>query len=223
MSEIAKYNEVIARLGKKPEKKHIKVNTQARGAKYIPIGIIEAQLDNVYSGLWQIKNFRWEVIVNEIIGSLELHVFIPDVGWIIREGAGAVPIQLAKGSSVTQVDKKIYNTLVKDFPHLKSECLKNASKSLGVLFGRDLNRKSDDIYQPDLNTPDNEMILDWQMVKIDALLHNSTIETNIKEGIEAEVPNMTSKRANNCITYLKDNQKPTLKEDLDNRINEPGT
>jgi hypothetical protein len=40
----------------------------------------------------------------------------------------------------SDVDAKIKNTLVKDFPHLKAECIKNAAKSLGKYFGRDLNR-----------------------------------------------------------------------------------
>jgi hypothetical protein len=30
------------------------------------------------------------------------------------------------------------------FPNLKSECIKNACKSLGKIFGRDLNRKDSD-------------------------------------------------------------------------------
>lgn len=218
MSDITKYNEVIAQLGKAPQKKHIKINTQARGAKYIPIGVVESKLDEIYAGLWQTQKFRWEVIVNEIIGSLELHVFIPDVGWLIREGAGAVPIQMSKGSGVTEVNKKIYNTLVKDFPHLKSECLKNACKSLGLTFGRDLNRKSDEVYQPEINTPDTESILDWQIVKIDALIHTTILDEDEKGRIEAELSSMSKNRANICIAHLQNNQIDSLDQTLNKKL-----
>jgi len=40
------------------------------------------------------------------------------------------------------------NALDMAFPKLKSECLKNAAQSLGKIFGRDLNRKNADKYQP---------------------------------------------------------------------------
>jgi hypothetical protein len=53
---------------------------------------------------------------------------------------------------------KITNTLVKDYPHLTSEMIKNASKRLGNVFGRNLNRKNRDktayegaVYHPDLD------------------------------------------------------------------------
>ena len=44
--------------------------------------------------------------------------------------------------------KKKINALDMGFPKLKAECIKNAANSLGKLFGRDLNRKKSDIYQP---------------------------------------------------------------------------
>ena len=34
------------------------------------------------------------------------------------------------------------------FPKLKAECLKNAAQSLGKIFGRDLNRKQKDTFNP---------------------------------------------------------------------------
>jgi hypothetical protein len=69
-------------LNKQPSKTQVKINEQARGAKYLPIGVVEAKLDEIYSGLWQTRNFRTQVIVNEVVGEIELHVFIPDMGWM---------------------------------------------------------------------------------------------------------------------------------------------
>jgi hypothetical protein len=70
-----------------------------------------------------------------------------------RTGMAAVQIQMRSIKSggdgdITNVQNKIVNTLVKDFPHLKAECIKNAARSLGKAFGRDLNRKEFDTYKP---------------------------------------------------------------------------
>lgn len=134
-----------------PAPKNIKVNKFANNSKYLPIGYIERTLDNVYAGLWTTENFQYKVVLNEIVGTIDLKVFHPVTGtWITRTGAAAVQIQLKSEKGVpnlpTDIDKKILNTLTKDFPHLKSECIKNAAKSLGPIFGRDLNRDSEDSY-----------------------------------------------------------------------------
>jgi len=145
------------RLNKAVTEKEIKINKFAKNAKYIPISHIEMKLDEYFFGMWQTVNFRTQVIVNEIVGSIDLQVKHPVTGeWLTRTGAGAVPIQMSSGSGVLSVEQKIHNTLVKDYPHLKAMCLLNASKSLGKLFGRDLNREFEDEYQPLLKLPEND-------------------------------------------------------------------
>jgi len=127
-------------MNKEPHKSEVKINSLANNSQYIPIGSVEKTLDEVYSGLWSTKNFRTTVIANEIVGDIDLEVFHPVAkAWIKRTGSGSTMIQTSKGKPAT-IDNKIKNTLVKDYPHLKSECIKNAAKSLGVRFGRDLNR-----------------------------------------------------------------------------------
>ena len=216
--ELTKYDQQFALLQKKPTKAQIKINEQARNSKYMPIGVVEGKLDEIYNGLWQTKNFRFEVVVNEIIGSIELHVFIEDKGWLVREGCGSVPIQMKSGSGVTQVEQKIKNTLVKDFPHLKSECLKNAAKSLGVAFGRDLNRKEDSIYVAALDPELDKPIELKQLTYIESLLHTCTIEEKHKKQIEDDMISYTNVRANKCIEYLKENQQTTFNQELDKRL-----
>lgn len=150
-------------LNAKPNQKVIKVNTFANNSKFIPIGEIEMQLDEIFCGLWQTKNFQYSVVANEIVCSVELHVWHPIIKqWIVRTGTGAAMIQqegwkkdeagnyiTSNGKKVkfspppTAVEYKIKNTLVKDFPHAKAEAVKNAAKSFGKFFGRDLNRGDD--------------------------------------------------------------------------------
>jgi hypothetical protein len=149
----------------------IRVNRMANNANYLPISFVETKLDEVFFGLWSIENFESRVIANEVVGSLELKVFHPVAQmWLTRVGVGAVVIQqdawlrdergelildaskqkIKSKPKPSDVDAKITNTLVKDYPHLKAECIKNAAKSLGVMFGRDLNRKDADFYQSDV-------------------------------------------------------------------------
>lgn len=129
------------RLHDQPLKDNVYINKLAKGAKYIPVGIIEMKLDEMFFGLWSTENYRWQVIANEVVGSIDLKIFHPVAkAWITRTGAASVMIQQQKGAEITDISKKHKNTLIKDFPHLKSECLKNAAKSFGRVFGRDLNR-----------------------------------------------------------------------------------
>lgn len=136
-------------LNLEPNPAEIKVNAAAGNSNYLPISHIEMQLDELFQGLWQMRSFTYSVVANEIVGSLELGVFHPVLqDWIWRTGAAAVMIQQRKGSDITDISAKHKNTLVKDFPHLKAECMKNAARSLGRIFGRDLNRSEIDQYTP---------------------------------------------------------------------------
>jgi hypothetical protein len=145
----AKSEGFVRILNQNPNPKEIQTNKAANGSQYLPISHIEMQLDELFQGLWQTRGFSFHVVANEIVGSIELGLFHPVLQqWIWRTGAAATMIQQKKGADITDINAKHKNTLVKDFPHLKAECLKNAAKSLGRIFGRDLNRAIDDTYLP---------------------------------------------------------------------------
>jgi hypothetical protein len=137
-----------------PPEEEVQVNKFANNAKYLPISYVENKLDELFFGAWEVTDFHCQVIANEIVGWLQLRVFHPVLKtWLSRAGNASVQIQMYakdKGGDgdITNVRNKIVNTLVKDFPHLKSECIKNAARSLGKAFGRDLNRKEIDNYEP---------------------------------------------------------------------------
>lgn len=136
--------EFRAQINQKPGRDEVLKNPLANNSLYIPIGVIEAKLDAVYQGLWKTHSYTQQVIANEVTGSLVLEVFHPAGQWISRVGTASVMIQMHKGSEVSDgINAKIKNTLVKDIPHLKAECFKNAAKSLGDFFGRSLNRAFD--------------------------------------------------------------------------------
>ncbi len=140
-------------LNKPPDPKKVQINKLANNSKYLPISSVQAKLDQLFFGLWETKNFKWERIANEIVGSLELSVYHPVIKqWVTKNGAGATVIQQVKDTPINEIGThKHKNTLVKDFPHMEAECIKNAAKKFGKAFGRDLNRDFEDLYVPLVN------------------------------------------------------------------------
>jgi len=138
------------RLHEEPAKEEIQTNPAANNSRYIPISFLEMKLDEIFEGQWSVKNFQSRTIANEEVGSLELWFLHPVTNtWLCRVGAGAVMIQFKQGSDIADgLTAKIKNTLTKDYPHLKAECFRNACLSIGKMFGRDLNRKLNDQYNP---------------------------------------------------------------------------
>lgn len=139
-----------SRLNTSPPESEIKINDKANNSKYLPISFVQVKLDEIFLGMWSFRMEHYEVVVNEIVGHGTLTVINPVTGQKIeRSGSAAVVIQQSSGSAIAHVSSKIKNTLVKDFPHLQAECLKSAAKTLGKIFGRDLNRKFQDHYTPE--------------------------------------------------------------------------
>lgn len=134
------------KLHEKPEKTGY---NQFSKSKYVPISYIQMTLDELFFGAWSTENFKTQVVANEIIGSIDLKYYHPELKtWITRTGAASVMIRQHKGANITDISKKITNTLVADYPHLLSSCIGNAARSIGKLFGRDLNRDYEDQFQP---------------------------------------------------------------------------
>lgn len=150
-------------LNRKPNPYEIKKTPDGK-ANSIPISFIEMSLDEIFFGLWETDNFKWNVVANEIVGSIDLIVTHPITGKVMkRVGAAAIQIMVDKapenlvGSDrnkwALNLENKKPNALDMGFPKLKAECLKNAAQSLGKLFGRDLNRKDTDEYNPLIQEP----------------------------------------------------------------------
>ncbi len=138
----------------------------------ILISHIQMLLDEYFFGLWSEGELKWQQIGNEIVGTLLLTVIHPVWGReITRCGAASITImtdavperykwQNGDSPEVTEeknrqknlwqldMQNKKSNALDMSFPKLKTECLKNAANSFGKLFGRDLNRKKQDTFNP---------------------------------------------------------------------------
>ncbi|MCA9368227.1 hypothetical protein KC887_08310 [Candidatus Kaiserbacteria bacterium] len=132
-------------INQKPRANEIKTNPHAGNSKYLPISFVEMKLDEMFGGLWNWTITGTQVVANELMVWGDIEVFHPRAMiWIKRSGSAAVPIQQSKNSQITDMNAKIKNALVKNFPAAEAEALKSAAKKLGKMFGRDLNRDHED-------------------------------------------------------------------------------
>lgn len=133
-------DQLRAKLAQSPPR--AKINKYAQNSLYIPISYVEAELDNQFGPLnWQVDNLNLQQIGGEVKEdksfayfscSLTLRVLNPVTGyWIARDGVASGQ---TTGKQITTFAGK-----------LKAEAVKNAAKSLGPIFGRDLNR--DEVYE----------------------------------------------------------------------------
>ena len=129
--------EFMQKLNKKP--KSVKQNPYAQNAKYVPIEVVEALLDSIYSGNWQ-----WEITSAKLEGNSYIVVGVLSVlnpitkTWLKRSGIGAVPIEISKDTG--QVSSKAMH---KNVPAASAFARRNAAQTLGESFGRNLNRSAE--------------------------------------------------------------------------------
>lgn len=114
---------------------------------YVPIARLEMLLNRLFFGEWSTRNFRWERHFNELVGSIDLVLTHPMTGReIVRTGAASVVIMQDKDAELADFNNtKKKNALETVFPKLKAQCFTNACKSLGNVFGGNLNRGTDDV------------------------------------------------------------------------------
>lgn len=195
-------------LNRTPKANEVRTNKYAGNSKYLPISFLEMNLDEMFFGLWQTKNFTSKVIGNEICGEIELWYFHPTAKtWLTRVGSAAVMIQFKSGSDLGDVRNKITNTLGKDYPHLKAQCFRNACLSLGKAFGRDLNREYFDEYEPLIKEPiNNEALRDFLADYIDPLTKEE-LKSEAVRIIDVAKKTMNSSEINELKNIIKERVK----------------
>lgn len=137
------------RLNREPEVSELDKTPDGK-ARTLPISFVEMTLDEIFMGQWETSEPVYQQVFNEVIGSLILTVWHPVTNRPIRRtGFASVVITQDKDAAIADFNNtKKKNALDLSFPKLKSECVKNAAQSLGKVFGRDLNRKKTDNYNP---------------------------------------------------------------------------
>lgn len=131
-------------------------------ANTLPISFVEMTLDELFLGQWEVSDVHTQQIFNEVVGTGILTVWHPVTQRPLkRAGFGAVVITQDKDATIGEFNMtKKKNALDLSFPKLKAEITKNAAQTLGKIFGRDINRKSKDVFKPALAPLSDKALLD---------------------------------------------------------------
>lgn len=154
---IKKIEDFTKRLNEAPPKEGIEKTPDGK-AETLTISHVEGKLDEIYLRQWGYEKCDFSVIANELCCDVIVWVLDPSTGIkITRAGTAAIAIMVdaappeikadnrLKNQWALSLDNKKPNALKMNRPAVKSLALKNAVQSLGVIFGRNLNRKNEDI------------------------------------------------------------------------------
>lgn len=189
-AHIKNIEEFVKILNEAPAKTDVRVNELiSKKPLYLPISFVQMKLDEIFFGLWNWEIKSIHVVANELCGYGVLEFYHPIANvWIRRTGSAATMIQYKSVDNggdgmITNINNKITNTLVKDYPHLEAEMLKSAAKKIGPAFGRDLNRKHTDSYIP----MSDKLAVDELKLKIRGILDDDTKSEKIPAEICASI------------------------------------
>jgi hypothetical protein len=134
-------------LNRAPKKDKIQKH---QGYEYLPISVVEKELDRMFFGLVQYECISYTQIFNEIACHARIKVFHPVVNqWMTYDGLGSAVIQQDANTKVIDFHQfKKPNALQLNLPKAYAEAIKNAAKKIGKRFGSDINRKFEDEYTP---------------------------------------------------------------------------
>lgn len=123
-----------------PEK-WIKDHPFAKNVKYIPIDKVEFLLTRIFQE-WKVEIIKYSALFNSVSCHIRLHYKNPISGeWSFHDGVGAVGIQTDKGALASDLSAIKQDAVMKALPAAESYAIKDAAEKLGILFGKNLNRK----------------------------------------------------------------------------------
>lgn len=131
-------------LSTNPPKQIVKYHKYGK-FEYIPITLVERLLDGLFEW-WQPEIIREGHVINGFYVVVRLRAKIPKSDKIlVADGIGFAEFQTAKGATPMDYTQLMPGAGVLAVPKAKAEAIKNAAKSLGNLFGRNLARNDDNV------------------------------------------------------------------------------
>ncbi len=119
----------------------IKIHPFQSNIKYLPIEKIEFLLTRIFQN-WRAEIISYSALFNSVAVHVRLHLQNPLTGeWTYHDGVGAVGVQTDKGSSASDLSAIKQDAIMKALPAAESYAIKDAAEKLGILFGKNLNRK----------------------------------------------------------------------------------
>ena len=136
-----KYDQLNQLLNSPPKKEWIQINKYANNSNYIPIGTIENLLKKIFQR-FHVEILREGQMFNAVYCTIRLHYWHPiDKDYRYTDGIGGMEIQTKKDCSPADLSSINKGAVMMALPAAKSYAIKDAAELLGVIFGKDLNRK----------------------------------------------------------------------------------
>lgn len=142
-------------LNQKPADKWLKKHPIA-GTLYLPIERIEWLLTKIFLE-WKVEIREVQALANSCVVTIRLYyqdVLSNEMLW--QDGVGAAPLQTEKGAGAADASKLKNNAVMLAAPAAESYAVKDAAEKIGRLFGKDLNRADQIMYESLANLPEKE-------------------------------------------------------------------
>lgn len=153
-------NELNKLLNHPPANEWLKKHPFAKNVKYIPIGRIEALLTVLFIR-WHVEIRQVQVIANSVVVTVRL--YYQDVlsnAELWQDGVGAAPIQTDSGSGAMDWNHTKSDAVMKAVPAAESYAVKDAAEKIGKIFGKDLNRADQILYDDLASLPKQDKLGD---------------------------------------------------------------
>jgi hypothetical protein len=139
-------NSLNVLLNQPPNPSWVKMHPFTKGVRYIPIERLEFLLTCIFIK-WRVEVRTIQTAANSLIVTVRVHYQnVEDNEWSWQDGIGAAPIQTEKNAGAMEWDKVRSDAVMKAAPAAESYAFKDAVEKIGKLFGKDLNRKDEIIY-----------------------------------------------------------------------------
>ena len=155
-----KENALNVLLNQPPKEDWVKQHPMFKKVKYLPIERIEYLLTRIFLK-WRVEIKEINLLANSVVAIIRLHyVSVLTNEWEYQDGVGAAPLQTDSGAGATEFDKIKNDAVMKAAPAAESYAIKDAAEKIGKLFGKDLNRADQIMYDSLLQTfePDSKTI-----------------------------------------------------------------
>lgn len=146
IAQIHKENQLNVLLNQNPKPEWIKKHPTAKDVKYISIARVEFLLTSIFID-WHVEIKNVQMIANSAVVTIRLHYRHPVTQEMAyQDGVGGAPIHTKKGAGATDFSQVNSDSVMKAVPAAESFAIKDAAHKLGNLFGADLNRPDEIIY-----------------------------------------------------------------------------
>ena len=138
-------------------KDHPFAKSEGKPIKYIPIDKVEFLLTKIFQR-WRFEVTNVGQLFNSVYVQGRLHYLNPtNDDWDFQDGVGAVGVQTEAGASASNMEKIRADAVMKALPAAKSYALKDAAENIGIIFGKNLNRKDTLGFTPSFtDRPENQ-------------------------------------------------------------------